>query len=599
MATNKKKEIVLDEYQKKVLTYVADGESLFITGKAGTGKTELLKAIRKMYVGKKVVAVLAPTGVAAKNAGGFTMHSFLKLPLNPYLPEHKVNPDLYQLNESGAETLRSVDILVIDEVSMVRCDMLDATDAILKHYRNNNTPFGGVQLIMFGDLYQLSPVAASDDKKVLKGGYNANEFYFFLSQALHDFNYRVVELQKIHRQDNREFINLLNDVRIGDINLESLKMLEKRVDNNYSPDPKNGILTLMTHNYQSNKLNKKMYKSLESEEYTYNAKIVYITDKWHEKYPIPFKLCLKVGSRVMFQRNDNDKEQYVNGTMGWVTHLTKDSIYVKPDNGGEVRVERAVWKQYDYFVDKKTKTIYAQVSAEYHHYPLKLAWAVSIHKSQGLTLKEVNIDASQAFAFGQVYVALSRCKTLNGIHLLAKIPSHKIIADDVVRKYMASINKDGYVTMPEDFDDNDYEDEPLSISIKSATFKRIISGEKTKHQQLIKDAHWAHKVFVHNEDGSVCINKVWSGKKIKNYWDMNDGHFPFIFRKYQSVLFINKDNGNMVEVEVDGEFEPYEGLDADDYYNWGFKFRFGKILRIKEREPFDPNKVYKVRIVNI
>ena len=598
MATNKNEEIILDEYQKKVLTYVANGENLFVTGKAGTGKTVLLKEINKMYAGKKVIALLAPTGVAAKNAGGFTMHSFLQLPLKPYLPEHKVKPDLYQLNANGAETLRSVDIMVIDEVSMVRCDMLDATDAILKHYRNNNQPFGGVQLIMFGDLYQLSPVAANDDKKVLKGCYNANEFYFFLSQALRKFDYRVVELQEIHRQDNRKFINLLNSVRVGDIDLESLKMLEKRVEKNYSPDPKNGILTLMTHNYQSNKLNNKMYNSLEAAEYPYYAKPVYITDNWHDKNPVPYKLRLKVGSRVMFQRNDNDKEQYVNGTMGWVTHLTNDSIYVKPDNGDEVRVERAVWKQYDYFVDKKTKTIYTQVSAEYHQYPLKLAWAVSIHKSQGLTLDEVNIDASQAFAFGQVYVALSRCKTLNGIHLLEKIPSHKIIADDVIRKYMESIDINGHVTMPEGLDDNAYEEKPLSISIKTATFNRILTGEKTKHQQLIKDSEWARKVFLHNEDGCVCKNKLWADKNIKSYWDMNDGHFPFIFRKYQSVLFIDKDNGRMVEVEVDGDFEAYEGVDAEEYYNWGFKFRFGKIIKKKEREPFDPNKILKVRIVD-
>lgn len=597
MATKKNKEIVLDEYQKMVLTYVANGENLFITGKAGTGKTVLLKAIRKMYAGKKVVAVLAPTGVAAKNADGFTMHSFLRLPLKPYLPEHKVKPDLYQLSESGAETLRSIDIIVIDEISMVRCDMLDATDAILKHYRNNNQPFGGVQLIMFGDLYQLSPVAASDDKKVLKGGYNANEFYFFLSQALHNFDYRVVELQKIHRQDNRKFINLLNEVRIGDIDIECLKMLEKRVDKNYTPNPQNDILTLMTHNYQSNKLNREMYNSLETEEYSYFAKKVFVTDNWHEKYPVPYKLSLKVGSRVMFQRNDNDKQQYVNGTMGWVTHLTKDSIYVKPDKGDEVRVERAVWKQYDYYIDKKTKTIYAQVSAEYHHYPLKLAWAVSIHKSQGLTLDEVNIDASQAFAFGQVYVALSRCKTLKGIHLLEKIPSHKIIADDVVRKYMASIDNDGHVKMPKDFDDNDYEEEPLSIGVKTSTFDRILSGEKTKHQQLIKDSRWAKKVFVHNEDGTVRINKLWAAKKIKSYWDMNEGHFPFIFRKYRSVLFVSKDDDRVVEVEIDGDFEPYEGIDAEDYYNWGFKFRLGKILRKKKKKPLDPNKIYKVRLV--
>lgn len=597
MATNKNKEIVLDEYQKKVLTYVADGENLFITGKAGTGKTELLKAIRKMYAGKKVVAVLAPTGVAAKNAGGFTMHSFLQLPLKPYLPEHKVKPDLYQLNKSGAETLRSVDIMVIDEVSMVRCDMLDATDAILKHYRNNDLPFGGVQLIMFGDLYQLCPVADSEDKAVLKGGYNANEFYFFLSQALRNFDYRVIELQEIHRQDNRKFINLLNDVRIGDIDLESLKMLEKRVDKNYTPDPKNGILTLMTHNYQSRKLNNSMYESLKTKEYIYIASITRYTDLWHDKYPVDYKLRLKVGSRVMFQRNDSENSIIVNGTMGWVRRLTDKKVFVEIDGGETVEVEKAVWQQFDYYVDKKTKTIYTTVSAEFRQFPLKLAWAVSIHKSQGLTLKEVNIDASQAFAFGQVYVALSRCKTLNGIHLLEKIPSHKIIADDVVRKYMASIDNDGRVKMPEDFDDNEYEDEPLSISIKSATFYRILSGEKTKHQQLIKDSDWARKVFVHNEDGSVRINKLWAGKKIKNYWDMNDGNFPFIFRKYQSVLFIDKDDGRMVEVEVDGEFEPYEGIDAEDYYNWGFRFRFGKILRKKKRKPLDSNKVYTAKII--
>ena len=579
MATTEKK-FVLDEYQRKVLTYVSNGENLFITGKAGTGKTALLREIKKIYAGKKVVVVLAPTGVAARNAEGYTMHSFLRLPLKPYLPEHKVKPDLYQLNENGAETLRKLDIMIIDEISMVRCDMLDAADAILQHYRHNDKPFGGVQLIMFGDLYQLSPVAASDDKKVLKGGYNANEFYFFLSQALRNFDYRVVELQEIHRQDNREFINLLNAVRVGDISVESLKMLESRVDRNIKQTPQDGIITLMTHNYQSNKMNKSMYKKLDAPEYTYTASIVKYTDSWHEKRPVDYNLKLKVGARVMFQRNDNEHEQYVNGTMGWVRELNLYSIIVELDNGKRVKVEEAVWQQFDYYVDKKTKTIYTQVSAEYHQYPLKLAWAVSIHKSQGLTLKEANIDASQAFAFGQVYVALSRCESLEGIHLLEIIPSHKIIADHVVRRYMESIDEEGYVTSQEDFDDLDYEDEPLVINIKSATFDRIISGDKKKHQQLIKDSEDARKLFAHNEDGSVCINKIWVGeRKITNYWDMNGDHFPFVFRKYKSVLFVDKFNGRMVEVEVDGAFEPYPGVDAEDYCNWGFKFRFGKITK--------------------
>ncbi len=579
MATTENKEIVLDEYQKKVLTYVAKGENLFITGKAGTGKTSLLREITKMYAGKKVIAVLAPTGVAAQNAEGYTMHSFLRLPLKPYLPEHKVKPDLYQLNDCGAETLRKTDIIIIDEISMVRCDMLDAADAILQHYRNNDRPFGGVQLIMFGDLYQLSPVAASDDKQVLKGGYNANEFYFFLSQALRNFNYRVVELKEIHRQDNRKFINLLNDVRVGEINMERLRMLEGRVEKDFSHSPQDSIITLMTHNYQSKRLNKAMYEELDEVEYTYDAEIVKYTDSWHEKWPVDYYLKLKVGSRVMFQRNDNEHGRYVNGTMGWVRELNYFGIVVELDNGERVKVEKAVWQQFDYFVDIKTKTIYTQVSAEFLQYPLKLAWAVSIHKSQGLTLNEANIDASQAFAFGQVYVALSRCKTLEGIHLLEMIPSHKIIADDVVRKYMESIDDDGYVTMPEEFEDVDYEDEPLVLEVKSATFDRIVDGEKKKHKQLIKESEDGRKLFVHNEDGSIRLNNLWADKgKTTNYWDMNGGHFPFIFRRYRTALFIDKTYGSQVEVEIDGAIEPYKGTDAEGYLNWGFQFRLGKTI---------------------
>lgn len=594
MATKKRNEIVLDQYQKKVLKYVADGENLFITGKAGTGKTYLLKEIKKMYEGKKVIAVLAPTGVAARNAEGFTMHSFLRLPLKPYLPEHKVKPDLYQLNESGAKTLRSVDIMIIDEISMVRCDMLDATDAILKHYRHNDKPFGGVQLIMFGDLYQLCPVADSEDKAVLKGGYQANEFYFFLSQALRNFDYRVIELQEIHRQDNRDFINLLNSVRVGEINRADLAMLDSRVEENFKPNPKNGILTLMTHNYQSRKLNNAMYDSLKTKEYPYLASIIRYTDLWHDKYPVDYKLRLKVGSRVMFQRNDSENSTIVNGTMGWVRRLTDDKIFVEIDGGDTVEVEKAVWQQFDYYVDKKTKTIYTTVSAEFRQYPLKLAWAVSIHKSQGLTLKEVNIDASQAFAFGQVYVALSRCESLEGIHLMQMIPSHKIIADDVVKKFMSNIDKEGHVLMVDDGDDYDYEEEPLKIRVKSATFNRILSGEKKSHKILIKDEKCACDLFVHDRNGKVIVNKIWAGKKIKNYWDMNDGHFPFIFRKYKSVLFINKDNGEMAEVEVDGSFDAAQGIDAEDYYNWKAIFKLGKILKRKKREPFDPNKIYNL-----
>ena len=178
------------------------------------------------------------------------------------------------------------------------------------------------------------------------------------------------------------------------------------------------------------------------------------------------------------------------------------------------------------------------------------------------------------------------------------IPSHKIIADDAVKKFMSNIDKEGHVSMFDDEDDYDYEEEPLKIRVKSATYNRILSGEKKSHKILIKDEKCARELFAHDKNGKVLVNKIWADKKIKNYWDMNDGHFPFIFRKYQSVLFINKDNGEMVEVEVDGSFDADQGIDAEDYYNWKAIFKLGKILKRKKREPFDPNKVYKVKIVD-
>ena len=192
---------------------------------------------------------------------------------------------------------------------------------------------------MFGDLYQLCPVADSEDKAVLKGGYQANEFYFFLSQALRNFDYRVIELQEIHRQDNRDFINLLNSVRVGEINRSDLAMLDSRVEGDFKPNPKNGILTLMTHNYQSRKLNNAMFDSLKTKEYPYLASIIRYTDLWHDKYPVDYKLRLKVGSRVMFQRNDSENSTIVNGTMGWVRRLTDDKVFVEIDGGDTVEVE--------------------------------------------------------------------------------------------------------------------------------------------------------------------------------------------------------------------------------------------------------------------
>ena len=566
--------IKFDRYHKKALKCIADGENLFITGKAGTGKTTLLREIKERFQGKKVVAVLAPTGVAAENAEGYTMHSFLRLPLKPYLPQHKVLPNLYQLDEGGADVVRNIDILIIDEISMVRCDMLDATDMILRHYRNSRKPFGGVQLVMFGDLYQLCPVVKNDEWETLKEYYKS--LYFFSCYAFQKLKYKVVELKNVYRQDDRDFIDLLNNIRTAKVQLEDIHELDARFEPKYVPKVKDNVVTLMTHIRMTEDWNDMMFSKVKNKSRTYDGK----ARNWFgERFPVKYHLELKVGARVMFQRNDNSGHQYVNGTLGWVKALYDDSIVVIKDNGELVNVERAKWEQYDYFVDKKTKTIYTEVSGTYTQFPLKLAWAVSIHKSQGLTFDEVAIDAAKSFTFGQVYVALSRCRTLDGIHLLSQIPSHKIIADDVVIQYMDCIDKDGNVNLPEEFEPIKYETGALELNVRRSVFCNIRDGVKKLYKHTIYDNEYAQKMFLH-KGNKVCINKIFSSvKKEWSYWDTNGGHCPFVIRQYKKAIFICHDMGQKLYVDIDGTTEVYQTVDPDGYDTWAFKFRIGKVKK--------------------
>lgn len=599
MRKKENKRIVLDEYQKKVLTYVENGENLFITGNAGTGKTALLREITTRYKGKNIMAVLAPTGVAAKNAGGITMHNFLRIPLEPFLPDYKIDPNkIFRLNYKKEELLRSLDVIIIDEVSMVRCDTLDAADAILRHYRNNDKPFGGVQLVMFGDLYQLPPVADTEQRKLLKECYNVDEFYFFYSKALQKIDYRVIRLKKIHRQDNREFINLLNNVRTGDINLDGLKLLNTRVDGNIKHTPTDETITLTTHNYQSNNINWDMYNMLDAPEYTYTAKIMHITDDWHEEKPVAYNLKLKVGARVMFLRKDSDDDLYVNGTMGWVHTLSEHQIIVLTDDGYPIVVKRAVWQQYDYYIDRKKKILKTEVSAEYRQYPLQLAWAVSIHKSQGLTLNKLNIDASKAFTFGQVYVALSRCKTLEGIHLLHEIPSQKIIADDIVKRYFESVDENGYAHLPKE-NEEEYEKEPLELEIKPSSFENIIIKGVKKTHGLIRTEKDARKFFVQNGDGSYRPDKPWIGKvKLTNYWTMFGLSCPYLMKKYRKAILINRSDRRRIEVDIVGKIDIKATKDALGNPRWRYDFRFSnsKLLKGDEKNLDLASKIRKAAL---
>lgn len=425
----------LDIYGKEAIRFIREGKSLFITGKAGTGKTTLLKEIvNRLRSDGRLVAVTAPTGVAAYNAQGVTLHSLLRLPLAPYLPGVRI-PRLYDLKEEEIRVIRNLEVLIIDEVSMVRCDMMDAVDDILRHYRRNEKPFGGVQIVMFGDLFQLMPVADEEDEKKLSKYYRS--FYFFGGKVMEKLDYAMLELQHIYRQDKRSFIRLLNKVRWGRINDVTQEKLDRLVRKDYEVTEDSHQIVLTTHNRKSRRINRQKLEAMDGGEWEYKA---YIDGYFpsHE-YPTNYVLKLKEGARVMFLRNS---DEYFNGMLGTIYALNDEYIVIKADDGGRlIRVKRTTWDFDRYHLNTKTKELEVEHVGSFKQYPLKLAWAITIHKSQGLTFDEVVIDAGKAFAAGQVYVALSRCRTLDKIVLMSRITSKAIMMDQSVRGYLNSVKK--------------------------------------------------------------------------------------------------------------------------------------------------------------
>lgn len=427
--------MTFDRYGDKAIELVMEGKSLFITGKAGTGKTQLLKEIvSRLEAKKRYVAVTAPTGIAAHNADGVTIHSFIHLPLSPYLPGVKI-PRLYDLNEDEVRVVRQLQVLIIDEVSMVRCDMMDAADDILRHYRNSKEPFGGVQVVMFGDLFQLMPVADEEEEEQLMEYYES--LYFFGSKVMEELDYAMLELKKIYRQDKRSFVRLLNKIRWGRINAVTQEKLDRLFHRNYKVSEGSHQIILTTHNRKSKRINRQKLEAMEGQEWDYQA---YTEGSFpSQEYPTNFHLNLKVGARVMFLRNSDD---YFNGMLGTVVALGDESIEVKADeNGRIIHVKRSTWDFNRYHLNTKTKELEVERVATFKQYPLKLAWAITIHKSQGLTFDEVVIDAGKAFAAGQVYVALSRCRRLDKIVLMSRITPKAVMMDQSVRGYLNSVKR--------------------------------------------------------------------------------------------------------------------------------------------------------------
>ena len=408
------------------------GISIFLTGKAGTGKTTFLKALKE-HSSKRII-VVAPTGVAAINAGGVTIHSFFQLPLSPYVPGTTFK-DRYDFGKEKRRIIRTLDMLVIDEISMVRSDLLDAIDNVLRRYRDPTLPFGGVQLLMIGDLHQLTPVVTPRDEELLRPYYDTP--YFFGSHALQQTSYVTIQLTHVYRQQDQAFIDILNHVRDGVPTAEDLARLNTRCKPMFIPKAEDGYIRLTTHNRMADSYNDNELHKLPGKRYVFKAEIE--KEFPESSYPADVNLELKQGAQVMFIKNDpSPSHLYYNGRIGHVVGFEEGKIIVKcPGDDYTISVEPAEWENTRYAINEETKVIEPQVLGVFRQYPLRLAWAITIHKSQGLTFEHAIIDASASFASGQVYVALSRCKSLEGLVLASQIQPRNIIGDARVNDYIA------------------------------------------------------------------------------------------------------------------------------------------------------------------
>ena len=394
----------------------------FLTGKAGTGKTTFLRQLKQN--GKKQMAVVAPTGVAAINAGGTTIHSFFQLPISPFIPTDEGKKQLIdkiKMQSWRRNVLQELELLVIDEISMVRADVVDAIDTLLRHFRyRRNEPFGGVQVIFIGDLYQLSPIATDDEWHILSEHYKS--IYFFESKIIRSLNIAYIELDKIYRQTNQNFIDLLNEIRNNTLTHNGLKLLASRYDPTFIAPDNSQYITLTTHNYKADKINEEELMKIDGSAISFEA---HIEGDFPEKsFPTEQILELKIGAKVMYLKNDSENpRRFFNGKIGVIEEFNEKEKLIKivSENEEPVWLGRMTWENIRYVADSKTKQIQENILGKFVQFPLRLAWAITIHKSQGLTFDNAIIDAGDAFAAGQVYVALSRCRSIEGMVLRSHI----------------------------------------------------------------------------------------------------------------------------------------------------------------------------------
>ncbi|WP_367867670.1 ATP-dependent RecD-like DNA helicase [Pedobacter sp. WC2423] len=434
----------------KILSFIAyTNQSIFLTGKAGTGKTTLLKKIKEES--SKKMVVVAPTGVAAMNAKGTTINSFFQLPAGSFFPgeigledlqlgitsiESMVNDLSY--NREKTALFNELELLIIDEISMVRCDLMDMIDAILRSVRKNNIPFGGVQLLLIGDLYQLPPVTKREEWAFLSRAYASP--YFFEGYVIRRNPLLQIELTTVFRQTEPEFVNILNSIRNNQITEADLALLNKRYDPDFLATDELSPIIITSHNAEANTVNKAKLDELPGEEYTFVAET---SGEFRDAgLQAEQTLKLKEGAQIMFIKNDTgDNRKFYNGKIGKIKSVKDGEIYISFPHEEDLLLEKTSWQSFEYKTDTEEVIVQQQVG-EFSQYPIKLAWAVTIHKSQGLTFDHAIIDAGKSFIAGQVYVALSRVRTLNGLILKSKINTESLRSNTEVINYMKSVQDD-------------------------------------------------------------------------------------------------------------------------------------------------------------
>jgi len=471
--------------------------NIFLTGKAGTGKTTFLKYIKENC--PKQMAVVAPTGVAAINAGGVTLHSFFQLPLAPFIPETKrtgfngskeetVNRhnliSRMRVNNEKRKLWQQLELLIIDEVSMVRCDTLDAVDTILRYFRKNPyEKFGGVQMLFIGDMFQLPPVVKDAEWNLFREYYDSP--FFFSSQVIKDEPPLYIEFDKIYRQSEQKFIALLNQVRNNELDNEGYSILEDRMQPGFRRSKNDGYIVLTTHNEQARQTNMVALQNLDGNITQYEANI---TGDFPEKaFPAEVILYLKPDAQVMFIKNDSaDRgKRYFNGKIGTVTSLEEDTITVKCENDEmEITVDKEEWENIHYSVDKSTQKVMEQKLGSFSQFPLRLAWAITIHKSQGLTFEKAIIDAGEAFAPGQVYVALSRCTSLIGLILKSKIKSNSLFTDNRIIQFSQNISASVHLQSELEAAKKEYQ---LKILMNTFSYSDIIQSASNLKDYILEN----------------------------------------------------------------------------------------------------------------